>query len=83
MVEQTIAEFGRLDAAFNNAGVMPKNAPTLTALEEFDRVIGRQPAEGLELPTRCGARSAHGKCASFRSCDQEDVIERILRHLGL
>ena len=27
MVERTVAEFGRLDAAFNNAGVMARNAP--------------------------------------------------------
>jgi NAD(P)-dependent dehydrogenase (short-subunit alcohol dehydrogenase family) len=41
MVEQTVAEFGRLDAAFNNAGVMAKNALTAdSTLEEFDRVIG-------------------------------------------
>jgi NAD(P)-dependent dehydrogenase (short-subunit alcohol dehydrogenase family) len=41
MVERTVAEFGRLDAAFNNAGVMPKNAPTAdSTLEEFDRVTG-------------------------------------------
>jgi NAD(P)-dependent dehydrogenase (short-subunit alcohol dehydrogenase family) len=39
MVERTIAEFGRLDAAFNNAGVMAKIAPTAeSTLEEFDRV---------------------------------------------
>lgn len=39
MVERTVAEFGRLDAAFNNAGVMPQNAPTAdSTLEEFDRV---------------------------------------------
>jgi NAD(P)-dependent dehydrogenase (short-subunit alcohol dehydrogenase family) len=39
MIEQTVAEFGRLDAAFNNAGVMAKNAPTAgSTLEEFDRV---------------------------------------------
>jgi NAD(P)-dependent dehydrogenase (short-subunit alcohol dehydrogenase family) len=39
MVEQTVAEFGRLDAAFNNAGVMAKMAPTAdSTLEEFDRV---------------------------------------------
>jgi NAD(P)-dependent dehydrogenase (short-subunit alcohol dehydrogenase family) len=32
-------EFGRLDAAFNNAGVMAKLAPTAAStLEEFDRV---------------------------------------------
>src|SRR6516165_2431072 len=28
MVERTVAEFGRLDAAFNNAGVMARIAPT-------------------------------------------------------
>ena len=41
MIERTIAEFGRLDAAFNNAGVMAKIAPTGdSTLEEFDRVTG-------------------------------------------
>ena len=40
MVGQTVAEFGRLDAAFNNAGVMAKLAPTAdSTLEEWDRVI--------------------------------------------
>jgi NAD(P)-dependent dehydrogenase (short-subunit alcohol dehydrogenase family) len=39
MVERTVAEFGRLDAAFNNAGVMAKIAPTAdSTVEEFDRV---------------------------------------------
>src|SRR2546430_1483791 len=27
-VDRAVAEFGRLDAAFNNAGVMARNAPT-------------------------------------------------------
>src|SRR5882724_7808292 len=41
MVDRTVAEFGRLDAAFNNAGVMAKIAPTAdSTLEEFDRVTG-------------------------------------------
>src|SRR3954451_14365021 len=41
MVERTVAEFGRLDAAFNNAGVMAKIAPTADSTrEEWDRVIG-------------------------------------------
>lgn len=41
MVGRTIAEFGRLDAAFNNAGVMAKIAPTAESTrEEWDRVIG-------------------------------------------
>lgn len=41
MVDRTVAEFGRLDAAFNNAGVMPHIAPTAESTrEEWDRVIG-------------------------------------------
>jgi NAD(P)-dependent dehydrogenase (short-subunit alcohol dehydrogenase family) len=41
MVERTVAEFGRLDAAFNNAGVMAKIAPTAeSTAEEWERVIG-------------------------------------------
>ncbi len=41
MVERTVAEYGRLDMAFNNAGVMAKIAPTADATsEEFERVIG-------------------------------------------
>ena len=40
MIERTVAEFGRLDAAFNNAGVMAKLAPTAeNTIEEWDRVI--------------------------------------------
>lgn len=41
MIERTVAEFGRLDMAFNNAGVMAKIAPTGDSTrEEWDRVIG-------------------------------------------
>jgi NAD(P)-dependent dehydrogenase (short-subunit alcohol dehydrogenase family) len=41
MVDRTVAEFGRLDAAFNNAGVMAHVAPTAdSSREEWDRVIG-------------------------------------------
>jgi NAD(P)-dependent dehydrogenase (short-subunit alcohol dehydrogenase family) len=41
MVERTVAEFGRLDAAFNNAGVMARIAPTAdSSRENWDRVIG-------------------------------------------
>src|SRR5438874_9117426 len=41
MVDRTVAEFGRLDAAFNNAGVMAKIAPTADSTrEDWDRVIG-------------------------------------------
>ncbi len=41
MVDRAVAEFGRLDAAFNNAGVMAHIAPTADSTsEEWDRVIG-------------------------------------------
>src|SRR5882672_2547020 len=40
MVEQTVSAFGRLDAAFNNAGVQSPAVETADASgEEFDRVI--------------------------------------------
>src|SRR5207247_10449962 len=40
MVERAVAEFGRLDAAFNNAGIMAHIAPTAESTrEEWDRVI--------------------------------------------
>jgi NAD(P)-dependent dehydrogenase (short-subunit alcohol dehydrogenase family) len=39
MVAQTVSTFGRLDAAFNNAGVMPPAVETADASgEDFDRV---------------------------------------------
>lgn len=41
MVDRTAAEFGRLDAAFNNAGVMAGIAPIADSTrEDWDRVIG-------------------------------------------
>ena len=41
LVQRTVAEFGRLDAAFNNAGVMAHIAPTAdSSREDWDRVIG-------------------------------------------
>jgi NAD(P)-dependent dehydrogenase (short-subunit alcohol dehydrogenase family) len=41
MVDRAVAEFGRLDAAFNNAGVMAQIAPTADSTrEDWDRVIG-------------------------------------------
>ena len=41
MVERTVAHFSRLDAAFNNAGVMAHLAPTADSTrEEWDRVTG-------------------------------------------
>src|SRR5213080_799156 len=41
IVDRTVAEFGRLDAAFNNAGVMARIAPTADSTrEDWERVIG-------------------------------------------
>jgi NAD(P)-dependent dehydrogenase (short-subunit alcohol dehydrogenase family) len=41
MIERIVAEFGRLDAAFNNAGVMARLAPTAESTpEEWERVTG-------------------------------------------
>jgi NAD(P)-dependent dehydrogenase (short-subunit alcohol dehydrogenase family) len=41
MVDRSVAEFGRLDAAFNNPGVMARIAPTADSTrEDWDRVIG-------------------------------------------
>lgn len=40
MVDRTVTEFGRLDAAFNNAGVMAQIAPVADSTrEDWDRVI--------------------------------------------
>ena len=41
MVDRTLGQFGRLDAAFNNAGVMARIVPTADSTrEDWDRVIG-------------------------------------------
>src|SRR5467141_775126 len=41
MVKQTVATFGRLDAAYNNAGIQNVLAETAdTAREDYDRVMG-------------------------------------------
>lgn len=41
VVQQTVSVFGRLDAAFNNTGVMPTVASTAeSSREDWDRIIG-------------------------------------------
>lgn len=41
MVDRTVSTFGRLDAAFNNAGVMPAIVETAeSSRDEWDRVMG-------------------------------------------
>jgi 2-deoxy-D-gluconate 3-dehydrogenase len=39
MVEQTVGEFGRIDALVNNAGINIRKAPQAMTLEEWDSVI--------------------------------------------
>ena len=40
MIDQAVATYGRLDAAFNNAGVNSEGASLLeTSDDEFDRII--------------------------------------------
>ena len=39
MVEQTVGEFGRIDALVNNAGINIRKAPQALTLEEWDSVI--------------------------------------------
>ena len=53
MVDRAVAEFGRLDAAFNNAGVMARIAPTADSTrEDWDRVMAVN-AKGVFLGTKC------------------------------
>lgn len=41
MMDRTVAEFGRVDTAFNNGGIMARVAPPADSTrEEWDRVIG-------------------------------------------
>src|SRR5437870_12959276 len=50
MVKQTVATLGRLDAAYNNAGVQNVLAETAdTAREDYDRVMGIKPPRCMEL----------------------------------
>ena len=50
LVERAVARFGRLDAAFNNAGVMARIAPTADSTrEECGPSNWREPPRRLEL----------------------------------
>jgi NADP-dependent 3-hydroxy acid dehydrogenase YdfG len=69
MVERTVAELGRLDAAFNNAGVMARVAPTAeSSREEWDPRHEYQSAGRLELhEVRTASDGAPGQ---RRDCKQ-------------
>jgi NAD(P)-dependent dehydrogenase (short-subunit alcohol dehydrogenase family) len=61
MVEQTISTFGRLDAAFNNAGVQSPAVETADATgEEFDRV-NEVNLRGVWNCMRCELRQMRGQ----------------------
>jgi short chain dehydrogenase len=50
MVKQTVAKFDRLDMAYNNAGIQNVLAETADSpRDDYDRVMGGQPARRLEL----------------------------------
>lgn len=50
MVQQTVATFGRLDAAYNNAGVQNVLAETAdSSRDDYDRVMGINLRGGMEL----------------------------------
>ena len=72
MVDRTIAAFGRLDAAFNNAGVMARIAPTADSTrEDWDRVIGVN-LRGVELhEARAAADGAPGQ-----RCNRQQRVGR-------
>src|SRR5437868_6867626 len=68
MVDRAVAEFGRLDVAFNNAGVMARIAPTADSTrEDWDRVIGinlRGVREHSEARSHCPSGQARRDCIS-------------------
>jgi NAD(P)-dependent dehydrogenase (short-subunit alcohol dehydrogenase family) len=62
MVRQTVAAFGRLDAAYNNAGVQNVPAETAdTTREDYDRVMG------INLRGVCRRRLHHALTGKLRT----------------
>jgi len=64
VAEATIAEFGRIDALFNNAGIMPLSRLDKLRVEEWDRMIdvnlrGLLYAIAAVLPDMLRRRSGH------------------------
>jgi short chain dehydrogenase len=67
MVEQTVATFGRLDAAYNNAGVQNTVAEAADATrEDFDRVDIDQSAGRVELHEVRAAPDAEARRGRYR-----------------
>ena len=60
MVERTVATFGRLDMAFNNAGIVGYTGDIADEPSQtFDRVTADQPARRLDLHEARAAPDAH------------------------
>jgi NAD(P)-dependent dehydrogenase (short-subunit alcohol dehydrogenase family) len=79
MVDRAIDEFGRIDAAFNNAGVMAHIAPIAdSAREDWDRVIGVN-LRGVELHE---ARAAADGTSRERRDRQQCLSRRFDRQSG-
>lgn len=70
LVEQVVRQFGRLDVAFNNAGLTQNSAPLADqSSDTYDR-SSTFPCAGSGRA--CGPRSA-------RCCGREEVAEAVLR----
>jgi NAD(P)-dependent dehydrogenase (short-subunit alcohol dehydrogenase family) len=93
MVEQTVATFGRLDAAYNNAGVQNVLAETADSpRDDYDRVMGDQPPRRLELHEVRAAADAQARQRShrqllfaWRTCRRQptrDLPRRKARSIG-
>jgi NAD(P)-dependent dehydrogenase (short-subunit alcohol dehydrogenase family) len=66
MVNQTISAFGRIDAAYNNAGVQNVLAETAdTAREDYDRVMGIRSKYGRS-PYLKAMIGAHARAATIK-----------------
>src|SRR3954454_25233800 len=62
MVDRAVAEYGRLDMAFNNAGIqVPPSDAAKEPIEHFERVTAAQPAGRLGLHEARAARDARAR----------------------
>ena len=85
MVRQTVATFGRLDAAYNNAGVQNVLAETAdTTREDYDRVMGINlrgvwSCDEVRAATDAQARKRHHRQLLFagRTCRGAPSVESI------
>jgi NADP-dependent 3-hydroxy acid dehydrogenase YdfG len=73
MTEQVVITYGRLDAAFNNAGINSDGAPLLdTSDDEFDHNHQRQPSRRVVLHE--GGAAPHDRAG--KRCNRQLFIDR-------